>query len=402
MRHSLKGHDFVIFLSQDWDTFFRRHLIRTLADCAPDSKFLCLERPVCPITNPFLKPYKFLQWITGRGNIRQVRENLIIYRPFILLHDHIATKISPFNKINRLLLKSQIRRWNKKYSLNTNFVVSWIYDPFQDGYLNLVNEQLKVFEYYDEYSSWSEVPFFRTHKDLARKEKQVLSEVDLVFVVSEEILTNKSHLHRSIHVVPNATDFGHFNKAAKNNLPLPNDIAPIKRPIVGYVGNITSRIDFSLLEYLSKNHSDWSFVFIGGTDGVRIPATLKSKTNVNFLGSKPYEELPKYMKFFDVCIIPYDQNDPFNINCSPLKLYDYLATGKPIVSTDLPAVRYFKEFVRIADDPEDFGQQVKKALEEHDRHLCKLRIAKAQENSWEFRANDIINILNDYYKGNRE
>lgn len=135
-----------------------------------------------------------------------------------------------------------------------------------------------------------------------------------------------------------------------------------------------------------------------GICGVRIPAKLKSKTNVNFLGSKPYEELPNYMKFFDVCIIPYDQNDPLNINCSPLKLYDYMATGKPVVSTDLPAVRSFNKLVRIGRNKEEFEKQLMKAIEEQDGFLCKLRMAKAHENSWESRANDIIKILNDYFE----
>ncbi|MGR3303162.1 MAG: glycosyltransferase [Candidatus Scalindua sp.] len=343
------------------------------------------------MTTPFLHPYKFLQWITGRGNKKQEKENLIICRPFIVLHDHISAKIKLVNRINRLLLKAQIRRWNKEFNLKNESIVSWIYDPFQDEYLNLIGEQIKIIEYYDEYFAWAEVPFFRTHKDLSRKEKKVLSEVDIVFVVSNEILANKSDFHSNIHVVPNATDFCHFNKAANENFSSSDDMGLIKKPLIGYIGDITQRIDFNLLDYLAQNNTDWSIVLIGG--GTGIPLILKSRQNVHFLGAKPYEALPAYMKAFDVCIIPYNPNDPFNVHCSPLKLYDYLATGKPIVSTDLPAVREFEDLVRIAQDTEEFELQVKEALNEQSEDLREKRLRKGRENSWEYRARKMLSII---------
>jgi len=115
--------------------------------------------------------------------------------------------------------------------------------------------------------------------------------------------------------------------------------------------------------------------------------------NVRLPGAKLYQELPVYMRDFDVCLLPYTTDDPFNIHCSPLKLYEYLATGKPIVSTDLLAVRLFDGLVRIAQDAREFEQQVAEALQEQDETLRQQRMAAAQENSWERRAETVLEII---------
>ena len=178
-------------------------------------------------------------------------------------------------------------------------------------------------------------------------------------------------------------------------------------PVLGFTGKISSRLDFGLLSKLASNHFDWNFAMIGPCTNYNLkkdPAynAFTTSPNVHMLGPKPYQKLPEQMQSFDVCILPYRVNDPFNVHCSPLKLYEYLATGKPIVSTNIPAVADFKGLVRIAEHSEDFDRQVIKALEEHNGYLCKLRMAKAQENSWESRAGDIIKILNKYFEIKRK
>ena len=140
-------------------------------------------------------------------------------------------------------------------------------------------------------------------------------------------------------------------------------------PVLGFTGKISSRLDFVLLSKLASNHFDWNFAMIGPCENYNSKKdtayyAFATSQNVNMLGPKPYQDLPKQMRSIDVCILPYMVNDPFNVHCSPLKLYKYLATGKLIVSTNLPVVAKFKGPVRIAETPEDFGQQVIKALKE--------------------------------------
>ena len=115
------------------------------------------------------------------------------------------------------------------------------------------------------------------------------------------------------------------------------------------------------------------------------------------MGQKPYGMLPNYLKAFDVCIIPYVANDPFNMSCSPLKLYEYLPTGKPIVSSDLPSVRDYSDVIRIARNYEEFEKEIMLALDERSE-LQERRKELAKNNSWDKRAKEVYEILGNLIK----
>lgn len=392
--------DFVIYLPGDWDVDVnRQHLIRALAEEAPDCKFLCLERPVDLVTTLFLHPRKFFEWLLRRNNRRQYGENLFICRTFILLHDHIAPRFSPILWINRCVVAAQVRSLVARFGLHPDRLVSWIYDPFQEMYLGLVGERLSVYNCYDEYSAYPSIPVFRTISEIRKREKRILKRVDIVLVVSKMLLRSKEILSDNVHVVSHAVDWSHFRRAIDEATVIPEDIKNIPHPIVGFVGNVTDRIDFTLLEHISKSHLSWSLVLIGGGRDVQVLDAIAELPNIHLFGARSFEKVPDYLKAFDVCIIPYDADDPFNVNCFPLKLYEYLSTGKPIVSTDLPAVRPFDGLVRIAHDVGDFERHVAEALEEQDEDLRQRRLAVAQENSWERRAEAVSRIIEDTLKG---
>lgn len=386
---------FVIYLPGDWDVEInRQHLIRALAEEAPGSRFLCLERPVDLVTTHFLHPLKFFRWILRRNNCRREKKNLFICQTFMLLHDHAADRFSPFLRINRFLMEIQVRSLMRKFGLHPDRIVSWIYDPFQEMYLGLINEHLSVYRCYDEYSAWPSTPIFRTRSDIREREKRILGRVDVVFVLSRTLLHSKATFSDRVYLVPSAVDVKHFERAAYDSTVVPEDTKHIPHPIVGFLGHITNRIDFPLLEYIAKSHTNWSIVLVGGNASARGLDRMEKLPNVYLLGARPYEKVSDYLKTFDVCIIPYDADNPWNANCSPLKLYEYLATGKPIVSTYLPAVREFGELVRIAMNHETFEEHLISALAEDDKALCQRRIACAAQNSWRGRALKVLRVLN--------
>ncbi len=388
-------YDWIIYLAGEWDQFFKRHLIHELARQLPQSRILCVARPMCLTTTLFRRPREFLDWLHQPGQITALDENLLFFRPGILLHDHLAGHVPFACQINRQWLQRQLHLAVGWAGLRSGYLISLIYDPFQLEYLDLIGESFSIYDCYDEYTAWAEIPFLRTKRPVLKREQAILKKVDLVFVVSEMIQRRVEKVRHRVHVVPNGVDIRHFGSVEDPIMDIASDMARIPHPLVGYLGNITSRIDFDLLIRLAATRPEWSIALVGGVSeqGFSIPNSLTKLPNVYCLGASPYEKLPGYLKAFDVCIVPYAVDNPLNIHCSPLKLYEYLATGKPIVSTDLPAVRAFDGLVGIAKDTVEFERQVAAALVERDKQLRERRLVAARENSWEKRVEQILMIV---------
>jgi glycosyltransferase involved in cell wall biosynthesis len=203
---------------------------------------------------------------------------------------------------------------------------------------------------------------------------------------------------KKVELVPNGANVGFFASAMCADTVIPAEIAPLPRPIIGFVGKIAGWLDFKLLASLAKTHPDWSFVFVGMCDRERKLSAcpgysfLKEAHNVHFLGPKPHNSLPGYLKAFDVCIIPYLLEGQV-LASSSLKLYEYLACGKPIVSVDISHVAQFEPLVYIGKNIERFNQAFLRSLAEDSEELHRRRLRAAMENSWEERVAKIIRII---------
>ena len=395
VQKSVDGYDWVIYLAGDWGQFYHSLLIQELAQRLPQSRFLCVARPMCLLTGLLRRPREFFTWLERPGQITVLEKNLLYVRPGVLVHDHLAGFIPLARQINWHWLRHQLRAAVARAELRWGHLIALIYDPFQLEYLNLVEESLSIYNCYDEYAAGPGIPCVRTRNQVLKREQAIFKQIDLVFVVSEILRSRVERMHHRVYVVPNGVDARHFGQVADPTMEVAPVMVGVPHPIVGYLGNITPRIDFGLIKHLAASYPEWAVVLVGRMSqaGFSIPKSLASLPNVHYLGSISYETLPSYLKAFDVCIIPYVTDDPVNISCSPLKLYEYLAIGKPIVSTDLPAVRPFKGLVRIAENVAEFGHQVKAALEERDEDLLQRRLTAARENSWEQRAESILEIL---------
>lgn len=395
--------DFVVFLSVDWFRSGhknRQHfLIAELARLTREhSKILCVERPVSPLISPLMRWGKFSKWLRG-GRLDKVGANLYVYTPFVFVHDVLAAKLSPLANANKKAVAFTLRRILRNLGFRLNNLLVWIYHPYLLAYIGLVNERLLVYDCYDAYSESPRMSLFGRRVDIEQREVQILKRADIVLTVSEKLKRSKSKINPNCFLLPNAVEADHFGLAAKEETKIEKDIADISRPIIGFLGNIDcKRIDFDLINHLADTMPQYSFVFIGdiiddraykNSESIRV---ARRKNNVHFLGCRDYSVLPYYLKAYDVCIIPF-LNNVFNKNCSPLKLYEYLATGKPIVSTNIPAVRSFNGLVHIARDKEEFGRYVKSALGERNKGLSYQRQVAAQENSWEKRVEKILEII---------
>lgn len=187
-------------------------------------------------------------------------------------------------------------------------------------------------------------------------------EADIVFGVTEGLAGPRRRLNPATFEVNCAAAADFFGQALLEGTAVPPDIAGLRRPVLGYLGGIDPwRLDVELVRHLARARPDWSIALVGymwfGFDS----QTWRDCPNVHYLGAKPYEEFPAYLKGMDVCLMPFRLND-ITLRGDALKCYEYLAAGKPVVSTPVAVARRFPEVVRMAGTPDEFLQAVEDAL----------------------------------------
>ncbi len=224
-------------------------------------------------------------------------------------------------------------------------------------------------------------------------EETLIRNSDLV-LVSSNFLHNKIRKIRpeKIVLLQNACDFFHFNKLLSEDIDEPFDLKNIPQPIIGYYGTIADWFDADLLEKIAKEQRDTSIVLLGRIQNKRVRQLSKKYKNIHLLGEKPYIELPNYLKYFRVCLIPFIINDLIKAT-DPVKIYEYFAAGKPVITTKIPELEKFKNELYIANNSTEFSKYIKLALRENDQKVVNRRLNIARENTWQKRGNLLNQIL---------
>ena len=200
--------------------------------------------------------------------------------------------------------------------------------------------------------------FAEIEQPLDRREAELIARVDQVFIHSPALLAKKGHLNPRTAFVPNGVDYVAYSSPAAE----PADLAAIPRPRVGYVGMIKEMLDLRLLASLAARHPDWSFVLVGPARGsAENMAALAAPPNVHLLGARPVEVLPGYIQHMDVCLLPYRETG-YTKFIYPLKLHEYLATGRPVVGAPIPTLRELEGPVTLAHTVEEWSEAITRAL----------------------------------------
>lgn len=253
-------------------------------------------------------------------------------------------RFGPVRWLNRQItwLSLKLLLWR----LGVRAPVTWFVVPHLAGVAGRLGERLSVYYCIDDYASLPDVDADAVRamdEDLTRR-------ADLVFVASETLLERKLRLNPETHLAPHGVDFAHFVRAQDPALPIPGDAAGLPRPVVGFFGLIERWIDLGMVGWLAEKRPGWTFLLIGR---VAVPeAEVPRRPNVVYLGPRPYATLPAYGKAFDAALIPYHLT-PQVLNANPIKLREYLAMGKPIVSVSTPEIDRFAEHVRIGRSREE-------------------------------------------------
>ncbi|MEJ0031862.1 MAG: glycosyltransferase [Bacteroidota bacterium] len=227
-----------------------------------------------------------------------------------------------------------------------------------------------------------------------RLEEEMVKKSDVTFTTSSELRRLNLPFNKEVYVVPNAADVSLFKTALTSDLPRPKEIADVTKPIVIYTGHLEHRTDFDLMRHVMKEHLDELFLFVGPvTLEPELLEEMKAMPNTMFTGSKNIKELPAYLKYSDVAIIPYKHNK-LTRSIYPLKVNEYLAAGKPVVATTFSEdMKDFSEVVKVVPDAASFSKAITESLQENSPGKVEQRVKFVENNNWGTRTNEILRIV---------
>jgi len=304
------------------------------------------------------------------------------YVPFVPM----TGKGRMFRSINRWLYTRKAASLVKRRSSRP--LVLWLYHPKDYRIIDLLDADLVVYDCMDEFRA-----FMHSEPETREFERRLIGRADLVFAGGRSLFEAKKALNRNTHLFPCGVEFEHFARATSPETELADEMRQIPRPIIGYVGAVDERLDYSLLEASAKSNPGWSFVLIGPLLKVN-PKRLFEMPNVFYLGAKPYAELANFMKAFDVAMMPFALTE-LTMKISPTKTLEYMSAGLPVVSSRVPdVVADYSELVEFFDSPTSFDEAVGRCLTASSEARGRLQDA-AQGKSWDAMVNAMERLVAD-------
>jgi uncharacterized SAM-binding protein YcdF (DUF218 family)/glycosyltransferase involved in cell wall biosynthesis len=372
--------DILCISSIDWDFIWQGHqeIMSTLA--MQGHRVLFLENT--GVRSPGVRDIprvrqRIRNWWKGTNGFREERPNLFVYSPIVLP--------LPYSRLarwlNRALLLRSMRRWMRAIGFSRPIVWTFLPTPLALDLIRELDPQLTVYYCIDDFAS-SSIGASR----IVASEVALFLTADLVFVTSEKLRQRAAVHSDHVHLFPFGVKFDAFAKVREQATAPPDDVAQLRRPVAGYVGGLHQWVDQDLVAAVAARLPEFSIALVGPEQSD--VSTLRTAANITLLGLKPHAELPRYVKAFDVGLVPYRRTD-YTANVYPTKLNEYLVMGIPVVATDLPEIRRFNsehgDVVAIAGDADAFAAAIRRAVEPSSAAVVARRIEVAESNSWESR-----------------
>jgi glycosyltransferase involved in cell wall biosynthesis len=376
----IQNQNIVCLSSQDFDDLWtRKH--RWMTRLSRDNRIFWVNLQMHAVTYFRKFPQTWRRPLQIKP--RRIDERLWVYTPPITIPGFQMSRA--ICRIHNIVLNRLLRHHLRRLGFAHNIL--WLYTPYNAYQIGRLYDFRRVYECVDDFSAARGLINAAVVNHL---ESETLARANLVIATADRLADKFRSQSPNLFISHNAADFGHFNSASDNALSTATELLDIKGPVIGFLGSISYWVDVNLIAKLAGKRPDWTFVLLGpvrtGVSG------LRRLPNVRIIGERPYRELPRYLKRFDVCLNPY-KNDGVAEGASPLKLYEYLATGKPVVSSDMPEARLFSAVVEIARTPDEFIAKIENLLRTGniDRRERQYRIAR--ENSWDNRFAQVENRL---------
>jgi len=314
-------------------------------------------------------------WWRGTKGFRQERPNLFIYSPLLLPLPYFWLA----RWINRTLLARNLRRWMEAVGFSRPILWTFLPTPLALDLIRAVDPQVTIYYCIDDLQSSS-----AGARKIVTSEERLFRTADLVFCTSEKLRERAARYGDHVHLFPFGVNLERFDAVRNAPSEPPPDLKPLKKPVIGYVGGLHQWVDQPLLAAVAERLPEMSFALVGPlqTD----VSALERRANVTLFGQRDHADLPKYVKGFDVGIVPYLLTE-YTANVYPTKLNEYLSMGIPVVATDLPEIRRFNrdhgDVVQVAATADAFAAAIRQALDGVSTPaIITRRVEVAQSNSW--------------------
>jgi len=384
--NNLSNKDIIILTTTEWNgpRRVRQYISDTLLKYG--NRILYVEGYYSLIK--FIKKPDFKKFFKFLKGTLEIKENLYILSSFPFIPGgEFFNSISWINwKTTNILIKYHI----KKLRFKKPILIIFAYNAH-----SLVNDYNREFSIYYCNDAFSKTHKYKIAQFLVEKlESKLIKKVDIIFTSSNKLTLEKSKLNNKCFTIHHAVDHKFFN-SNKNTLsfsfPNPNNIT------IGYSGVIRSLIDIDLVIEICKNNSNYNFVFIGpitecNKEFLKKIEILKKFKNVFFMGPKNQEEIISYISIFNICWLPYHNNDVLSYCDTPLKFFEYLALGKPIIST-VGSCCSDEDIVSTFSNPTEFSIVVNKMIVNNSCEKVNKRIKIATLNTWDNRIIEMNNYI---------
>lgn len=369
----LKGRDFIVF-SDDWGRhpFSCQHIMKNLLPCNRVLwvNTIGMRRPRLSLKD-FRRSIQKLQSFAVDPVTENLPDNLTVINPPMLPFGNFFVR-----SFNRHSVISAVKKKLREMGVSAPIILTTL--PNAAEYLGSFGEELAVYYCVDDFTLWPGV-----NEALVKEmECRLLERIDLLICSSSELAAIKTRVGLVTEILPHGVDYTHFSRCTIGPQIKIHHLESLQHPVIGYFGLLGEWVDISILEALLLHHPEWSLVLMGNV--VADTCRLKYFPNVYFTGPVPYEQLPDHVAYLDVLILPYCTGGR-GITITPLKLREYIATGKPVVATAIPECLKFDSIIHIAETVDEFVALVEIALQESSGSAIN-RQASVRNDSWLQRA----------------
>ena len=379
--------DIIVFSIADWDHPFwtnNQHVALGLGRRG----FRILYVESLGLRRPTLKKTDLLRILRRFAKalipLRRVRKNIWVFSPLVLPFHNRRLCRWLNDKMLLIFLRLMIAL------LRVRRPIIWTYNPLTAELANSLPHSLLIYHMVDDLTAAPHMPA----ATIRAAQQDIFRLADLIFPTSRRLqsVCSESHPDKT-HYFPNVADFDHFSRATRPG-PTPFDLEPIPRPRIGFVGAISDyKVDFDLIAAVARAKPDWQWILIGPI-GQGQPKTSISQLglpNIHLLGPKEYQDLPDYLRAFDVATLPCPIND-YTRSMFPMTFFEYLAAGKPVVATNLDALQEYFHLASLCCTCEEFIQAIEQALAGRAPDL-QLRLSEARRHTWQSRLDQMLRIV---------
>jgi glycosyltransferase involved in cell wall biosynthesis len=388
----IRNQSMICFAGEDWwyhHQHSKNHIMRRLARAGNRVIFvnsISMGLPSLGSPDLFSKIKRKLR--SYAKPVRITEEGIVVVSPPVI--PFYSSRLA--RAINRWLLVAQIKMLMVAFDMRSP--VLWIAIPTAHEVVGRLGEQALIYQVSDKYDA-NQMDHSTASNVIARMHEELLERADLIYYSGRKLYEDDCAAHPEIagkaRRLEQAVDYEHFASATSREWVEPDDIAAVPHPRLGYFGAIDSWLmDQELIRHVSLKRPEWQWVLIGLRAS---PLDIESLGNVRYLGSKPYSSMPSYAASFDVCVLPWVTGNEFVNYGSPIKVREYLATGKPVVITPLYEYEPLDGILRISRGYDDFIAKIEDSLANESVEKRDARQQAVKESTWDARAEEVSEAI---------